>query len=107
MSTKPDHLLLAACAEAARARGLWPKTDHMTLALAEEAGEVVKAALDLRHGKGTQEDLRKEIVQCMAMCIRLAEEGDAALGIPAVQPADPTMMIHVFSAQHPMHPDKP
>ena len=83
------HLLLAACAEAVRARTLYPKTDHLALALAEEAGEVVKAALDLRQGKGTAEGLRKELVQCIAMCIRLAEEGDAALGIPAVQPADP------------------
>ena len=56
----------------------------------------MKAALDLRQGKGTAEGLRKELVQCMAMCIRLAEEGDAALGIAAVQPSGPPPRYHLI-----------
>jgi NTP pyrophosphatase (non-canonical NTP hydrolase) len=68
-------------AELARARHKFPKSDHLVLALAEEAGEVTKAALDLHYGKGTPEELRKEIVQAIAMCVRLAEEGDPTLAI--------------------------
>ena len=38
--------------------------------LAEEAGEVVKAAVDLFYGRGTRLDLVKEIAQTGAMAIR-------------------------------------
>ncbi|BDU72936.1 nucleoside triphosphate pyrophosphohydrolase family protein [Mesoterricola silvestris] len=65
-------------AELARARTKFPGADHSTLALAEEAGEVVKAVLDIRNGKpgATKDALHMEIIQTMAMCVRLMEEGD-------------------------------
>ena len=66
-------------AELARARAKFPSPDHLTLALAEESGEVVKAMLDLRAGKGTLQELHAEIIQTMAMCVRLLEEGDPAV----------------------------
>ena len=72
----------AAGNEAARARTLFPKADHLVLAFAEEAGEVVKAALDVKQGKGSMEDLQKEMIQCAAMLLRLWEEGDPTLGLP-------------------------
>lgn len=74
-------LCIAACLEANRARGLFPKPDHLTLALAEEAGAVTKAVLDHRHGKYDLAAVRKEIVQTMAMCLRLATEGDPTVGL--------------------------
>lgn len=72
--------------ELARARAKFPRPDHITLALAEESGEVVKAMLDLRNGKAgaTLQDVHGEIIQTMAMCVRLLEEGD-----PAVLPVIP------------------
>lgn len=72
--------------EVARARGLHPKPDLLTLALAEEAGEVVQAVLNLREGKpgASREAIRKECIQTMAMCVRLMEEGD-----PVVMPEVP------------------
>lgn len=50
----------------------WPDHDlfHEALILAEEAGEAMKATLDYYHGKGTLEDLRKEVKQTGAMAAR-------------------------------------
>ena len=71
----------AAHAEVARARVLFPDPKHLLHALTEEHGEVVKAALDLYSGKGTYEELDKEIIQLIAMCIRLHTEGDPAINL--------------------------
>ncbi len=89
----PSALFAAALAEVDRARAKFPGTAHLALAFAEEAGEAVRAALQLhyacRHPTPTprniecaQADLRKELVQTVAMCLRLWEEGDTALGTP-------------------------
>ena len=42
------------------------------LALGEEAGEVLRACNHIIEGKGTLEELKEEIYQTGAMCIRLA-----------------------------------
>lgn len=75
------RLCLDACHEANRARGLFPHPNHLTLALAEEAGEITKAVLDHRQGKADLASVRKEIVQTMAMCLRLATEGDPTVDL--------------------------
>lgn len=79
-----SDLMLAAEAEAERAKVLFPDPNHLTLALAEEAGEVIKAVLNLHNGKGTVKDVDKEIVQCIAMCIRLWLEGDPSVNLKPV-----------------------
>ena len=68
-------------AELARARAKFPTAEHRTLALMEEAGEVVKAALDLHNRRpgATLAAVHAEIIQTMAMCVRLLEEGDPAV----------------------------
>lgn len=78
-------LLDAALTEASRARGLFPCADHLVLAFSEEAGEVVKACLDY-HNKldegnweSLREEIRKELIQAVAMAIRLWDEGDPTL----------------------------
>lgn len=78
-----DLLVKAALAEVVRARYLHPGNDHLTSSFAEEAGEVVKAVNNFREGKGPIQDVDKEIVHCMAMCIRLWEEGDPAAFLSA------------------------
>lgn len=85
----PPIWQLEVAAELRLARRWFPKPDLLVLALAEEAGEVVKAALDLRVGKPTASHaaLRKELIQTIAMAVRLLEEGDP-LVIPAL-PGDP------------------
>lgn len=85
----PPIWQLEVAAELRFARRWFPKPDLLVLALAEEAGEVVKAALDLRAGKplASPEALRKEIIQTIAMAVRLLEEGDP-LVIPEVPCGD-------------------
>jgi hypothetical protein len=79
------RLCTDACLEADHARGLFPKPDHLTLALAEEAGEVTKAVLDYKQKKTHLAAVRKEIVQTMAMCLRLACEGDPTVDLKRSQ----------------------
>lgn len=77
-------LIISAKAEVARARVLFPKPDHLLHALSEEYGEVVKAALQICEGPGTYEQLDSEIIQLIAMCIRLHEEGDPVINVRSV-----------------------
>lgn len=66
--------------ELARARGvfpLWPvDVVQATAVMLEEAGEVLKAANEVCWGQkeGTMADVRKEVIQTMAMCLRLLTE---------------------------------
>jgi NTP pyrophosphatase (non-canonical NTP hydrolase) len=78
-------ILKSAMAETNRARTLHPSPEHLTLALAEEAGEVTKAVLDFKAGKGTLAHVGTELIQTMAMCIRLYEEGDPTVCLPSVE----------------------
>lgn len=82
------NLLERAQKEAERARGIFPDPKNLLLALVEEHGEVVKAALDIQQKDGAYDDLDKEIVQCMAMCIRLHEEGDPAIGVEPMKESE-------------------
>ena len=74
-----------ALVEAERARQLHPSPDHLTLAFSEEAGEVVKAVLDHKEGKGFLPAVHGEIVQAMAMLIRLHQEGDPTVKLPPTE----------------------
>jgi NTP pyrophosphatase (non-canonical NTP hydrolase) len=69
-------------AEVRRARVLHPSPDLLVTAFAEEAGEVIKAVLDYKAGKGPFRDVKKEIIQTMAMCVRLLDEGDPIHALP-------------------------
>lgn len=60
--------------ELRRARTKFPGNALTLTAFSEEAGEVVKAVLDRMQGKPV--DVSAEIIQAMAMCVRLLEEGD-------------------------------
>ena len=90
-------LMMRALSEAVRARKLFPNPDHLLLAFTEEAGEVVKAALDFRNhlanarasgspvnltrAAALHEEVGKEIVQACAMLIRLWDEGDPTIDL--------------------------
>lgn len=68
--------------ELARARKKFPKPDFLVTALAEESGEAIRASLEVLYstrlggGQKARAALVKEIVQTMAMCVRLFQEGD-------------------------------
>lgn len=52
----------------------YPKSMFEKLAIMqEEAGEVTKAVLHHRYENGTLEDIRCELIQTAAMCIRFLE----------------------------------
>lgn len=52
----------------------WPDDLYVQLAVMhEEAGEVAKAILDFSFHKGPAEDIKKELIQTAAMCMRMLE----------------------------------
>ena len=52
----------------------WPDDLYVQLAvMQEEAGEVAKAILDFSFHKGPAEDIKKELIQTAAMCMRMLE----------------------------------
>jgi len=53
---------------------VWPDSIFQQLAIMqEEAGEVTKAILDFSFHKGPVEDIKKELIQTAAMCMRMLE----------------------------------
>lgn len=77
----------AAQAEAHKAMRKFPQPNYVISKVAEEAGEVVKAAIHCAENRETKEAVLGEVVQCMAMLIRLCLEGDQVHGLAALLPA--------------------
>jgi hypothetical protein len=59
------------------ARGKFPTSTHLTVALMEEVGEMSRNILE-----GDWELARREAVQVAAVAIRIIEEGDSDFGMP-------------------------
>ena len=79
-----DELMAEARAEAAKAMRKFPQPNYVISKIAEEAGEVVKAAIHCAEGRETAENLRGEMKQTLAMLYRLWVEGDQVHGLPPV-----------------------
>jgi hypothetical protein len=60
----------------------FPQPNYVISKVAEEAGEVVKAAIHCAEGRETPENVIAEIRQAMAMLMRLYIEGDQVHGLP-------------------------
>lgn len=58
--------------------------NYVALKVAEEQGEVIKAAVHFAEGRDTAEHVRDEMVQLIAMLYRLWVEGDQVNGVPAI-----------------------
>jgi hypothetical protein len=82
-----NNFPVAVAAELVRARAKFPGTTNVTVALAEELGELSKALLDHSYGKGENDAVYAEAVQVAAMAQRVAEEGDPSF--PYVPPPLP------------------
>lgn len=82
-----DCLILDALAEAMKAMRKFPQPNYVISKIAEEAGEVVKAAIHCAEGRETAENLRGEMKQLIAMIYRLWVEGDQVHGLPPVSAA--------------------
>jgi phosphoribosyl-ATP pyrophosphohydrolase len=80
-------LFVDAWAEAEKAMRKFPQPNYVISKVAEEAGEVVKAAIHCAEGRETPENVAAEIRQAMAMLIRLYIEGDQVHGLSPVAAA--------------------
>ena len=65
--------------ELARARKLFPSSPGLFAALIEEIGELSEELLHPESLRGASRNSRTEAVQVIAMCVRLAFEGDPTL----------------------------
>lgn len=80
-------LLSDAKAEAYKAIRKFPQPNYVISKFAEEAGEVVKAAIHFAEKRETAANVRAEMVQSIAMIFRLWIEGDEIHGLPAIATA--------------------
>jgi hypothetical protein len=74
MTAEVDAFLAEVRAELIRARSLFPGDRIMTVALAEEFGELCKAILD-----EPAANVRKEAVQVATMAARIVLDGDGSV----------------------------
>ena len=78
-------LIFEAKVEAEKAMRKFPQPNYVISKIAEEAGEVVKAAIHCAEGRETADNLCGEMKQVIAMLYRLWIEGDQVHGLPPVR----------------------
>jgi len=83
-----DDLIKIAKAHAERAMVKFPQPNYVISKFAEEAGEVVKAAIHCAEGREDMSEVRHEMKQAIAMLYRLWVEGDRVHGLPPVGQPD-------------------
>lgn len=86
MSPELTQLFEEAEAEARKAMLKFPQPNYVISKVAEESGEVVKAAIHCAEGREKPENVISEIRQTMAMLIRLYLEGDQVHGLEPLAP---------------------
>lgn len=79
-----DILVTEAKLEALYAMRRFPQPNYVISKVAEEAGEVVKAAIHCAERRETAEIVAGEMKQLIAMLIRLWVEGDQVHGLPPI-----------------------
>lgn len=72
-------LVLAARIRAEKAMVKFPQPNYILAKLAEEHGEVVKEVVHYAEGRGDWSKLENEIIDNLAMMIRLVKEGDQTI----------------------------
>lgn len=84
---KSFHRMIAeAIDEAERAMIRFPQPNYVISKIAEEAGEVVKAAIHCAEGREDAVNVRGEMRQLIAMLYRLWVEGDGVHGLAPMNP---------------------
>ncbi len=78
-------LVAMARKSADKAMRKFPQPNYVLLKVAEEAGEVVQAGVHYAENRMTWEEVEGEIIQLLAMLIRLVTEGDQINGITPPQ----------------------
>ena len=80
-----ERLVAEGRAEAARAMAKFPQPNYVISKVAEEAGEVVKAAIHAAERRESLEAVAREMRQLIAMLYRLWIEGDQVHGLPPIK----------------------
>jgi phosphoribosyl-ATP pyrophosphohydrolase len=80
-------LVSSAYAEADKAMRKFPQPNYVISKVAEEAGEVVKAAIHCAEKRETAENVAGEMKQLIAMLYRLWVEGDQVHGLTPIAEA--------------------
>lgn len=80
-------LISMARLSADKAMRKFPQPNYVLLKVAEEAGEVVQAGVHYAENRMTWNEVEGEIVQLLAMLIRLVTEGDQINGVTPPQSA--------------------
>lgn len=83
-----EQLVRDALIDAYVAMHKFPQPNYVISKLAEESGEVVKAAIHCAEGRESVENLRGEMKQTIAMLYRLWVEGDQVHGLAPVAPQE-------------------
>ncbi|MFA5898846.1 MAG: hypothetical protein WC829_07000 [Hyphomicrobium sp.] len=85
------NMVARAIAAAAKASEKFPQPNYVVLKIAEEAGEVVRAAIHYGEGRMPWDEVEDEIIQLLAMLIRFVSEGDEVNGIipPHIEDINP------------------
>jgi len=92
-SSAISNLIDAAKEEAAKAMRKFPQPNYVISKIAEEAGEVVKAAIHCAEGRENPEAVIAEIKQTFAMLFRLLLEGDEVHGLSPLLPSAPSQEV--------------
>ena len=92
-SSAISNLIEAAKEEAAKAMRKFPQPNYVISKIAEEAGEVVKAAIHCAEGRENPEAVIAEIKQTFAMLFRLLLEGDEVHGLSPLLPSAPSQEV--------------
>ncbi len=88
-----SNLIEAAKEEAAKAMRKFPQPNYIISKIAEEAGEVIKAAIHCAEGRENPEAVIAEIKQTFAMLFRLLLEGDEVHGLSPLLPSAPSQEV--------------
>lgn len=89
MPARPDYfagLVAAARVRANKAMRRFPQPNYVLNKVAEESGEVIKAVIHYTEGREEWSNVEDEIIDNLAMLLRLVTEGDQVIGFT---PPDP------------------
>jgi phosphoribosyl-ATP pyrophosphohydrolase len=80
-----QKLVDQAVSTAETAMAKYPQPNYVISKIAEESGEVVKAAIHYAENRDSAEHVRAEMIDAIAMLYRLWHEGDQVHGCPPIK----------------------
>lgn len=107
------YLVASARQRAIKAMEKFPQPNYVLNKVAEENGEVIKAVIHYTEGRETWENVEGELIDNLAMLIRLVTEGDQVIGFTPPESCRAAMLNPITftnedikqSANYPVIPD--